>query len=64
MTIEIDEKALADTLDAMKRMADDRRSSDNPYARTYSDYLRAYSDIGLYVTVVRGRHVVKKSVEM
>ena len=64
MTIEIDEKALGDMLDGIKAMSEDRRSSSNPYARTYSDYIKAYSDIGLYVTVVRGHHVVMKSSEM
>ncbi len=64
MTLDIDEKALAATLDGMKRMSEERASSGNPYARTYSDYLKAYSDIGLYITFVKGKHVVVKSSEM
>ena len=45
-------------------MSEERTSSGNPYARTYSDYLKAYSDIGLYITFVGGKHVVVKSSEM
>lgn len=64
MTLDIDEKVLATTLDNMKRMSEDRKSSGNPYSRIYSDYIAAYSAIGLYITVIDGRHVVAKSSEL
>lgn len=64
MTLEIDEKLLASSLDGMKILADSKESSGNPYVRMYSDYIKAYSEIGLYITQDRGHHVVVKSSEM
>lgn len=64
MTIDIDEKFLAAMLDGMKKMADSKTSSGNPYVTKYSDYLNAYSDIGIYATVIDGHHVIAKSSEM
>lgn len=64
MTLEIDENKLGAVLDSMKRIAESKASSGNPYQRMYGDYLRAYSEIGLYITVIDGRHVVRKSSEL
>lgn len=64
MTLEIDEKFIAATLDGMKRISEARDSTGNPYGRIYADYLNAYSDLGLYITVIDGHHVVVKSSEM
>ena len=64
MTLEIDEKHLASNLDSMKRMSEAKDSQCNPYGKLYSDYIRAYSDIGLYVTFVDGHHVIAKCAEM
>ena len=64
MTIDIDEKLLAASLDGMKRIAEVKESSGNPYGRTYSDYLKAYSDIGLYISFSNGHHTVAKSAEL
>lgn len=64
MTLEFDEKKFAATLDSMKRIAESKASSGNPYQRLYGDYLRAYSEIGLYITVIDGKHVISKSSEL
>lgn len=64
MTIDIDENSLSAMLDGMKKMSESKASSGNAYGRTYSDYIKAYSNIGLYVTFVDGHHVVVKSSEM
>lgn len=67
MTLEIDEKRIATNLDGIKKIADAKDSSKSGgelYRRMYEDYLRAYSDIGLYITTVRGKHAVVKSDDM
>lgn len=64
MTLEIDERSIESTLDGMKRMSEDRKSASNPYSALYSDYIKAYSDIGLYITFLNGKHVVSKMSDM
>jgi hypothetical protein len=64
MTLEIDERMLGAKMDGMKRLSEAKQSSNNPYERMYSDYINAYSDIGLYISTVDGRHVVAKSCDM
>jgi hypothetical protein len=64
MTLEIDEKRIAANLDGIKKIADAKNSSQSGgdrYRQMYGDYLRAYSDIGLYITTVGDMHVVVKS---
>jgi hypothetical protein len=67
MTLEIDEKRIAANLDGIKKIADAKNSSQrggDRYRQMYEDYIRAYSDIGLYITTVRGAHVVVKSEDL
>lgn len=67
MTIEIDEKRIAANLDGIKKFADSNESSKSgveKYRQIYGDYIRAYSDIGLYITIVNGRHAIVKNSDM
>ena len=67
MTLEIDEYRIATNLDGIRNIADMRESAPSTrerYLRMYEDYLRAYSDIGLYITTVDGSHVVIKVEDM
>ena len=67
MTIEINEKRITSNLDGIKKIADAKESSksgSSHYRQLYSDYLRAYSDIGLYITIIDGKHVIVKSDEL
>lgn len=60
MTIEFDETFLEHHLDGIKKIADKNDSKYNEYPKMYNDYIRAYSILGLYITTVNGKHVVKR----